>query len=198
MLQTTRIRTGSVSCVSLVLHRNARLFPRQVYDVAEGLNFLHSCNVVHGDLNGVCDCSGSRITTVLTSTQSNVLVTATGRARITDFGLVMATQNPDSVWSAPPEYGPSARWIAPEILCDFGTYSKEGDVFSFAMITFGVRRGLSTRCRYLAEYSSFSQRRLLARSRSMTIHLTRLRWQLWMVNVHHARPTQLLWTGYGH
>ena len=140
MLQTTRIRTGSVSCVSLVLHRNARLFPRQVYDVAEGLNFLHSCNVVHGDLNGVCDCSGSRITTVLTSTQSNVLVDATCRARITDFGLVMATQNPDSVWSAPPEYGPSARWIAPEILNEEGSYSKEADVFSFAMVAVEVRQ----------------------------------------------------------
>ena len=27
----------------------------QLSDVAKGLCYLHSCNVVHGDLKGVCD-----------------------------------------------------------------------------------------------------------------------------------------------
>ena len=30
----------------------------QLSDVAKGLCYLHSCNVVHGDLKGVCDFLG--------------------------------------------------------------------------------------------------------------------------------------------
>ena len=67
---------------------------------------------------------------MLTCRQSNILVDATDRARITDFGLVMVTQDPDQMGSA--------RWIAPEIL-EGGTYSKEADIFSFAGVTIEVR-----------------------------------------------------------
>lgn len=77
---------------------------------------------------------------MLTPCQSNIIVDATGRARITDFGLAMVTQDLDSTRSAPTEQEHSARWIAPEILDGQGTYSKEGDVFSFAMVTIEVCR----------------------------------------------------------
>ena len=63
---------------------------------------------------------------------------ATGRARITDFGLAMVTQNLGSMQSASAEDDQSARWIAPEIL-DGGTYSKEADIFSFAGVVIEVR-----------------------------------------------------------
>ena len=65
---------------------------------------------------------------------------ASGHARLTDFGLAVATQDLDSIRSGPDECRDSARWIAPEILDSTGTYSKEGDVFSFAMVTIEVRR----------------------------------------------------------
>jgi hypothetical protein len=51
----------------------------------------------------------------------------------------MVTQNLDSIWNASDEEHHSARWIAPEILDGRGTYSKEADVFSFAMVTIEVR-----------------------------------------------------------
>lgn len=71
--------------------------------------------------------------------QSNILVDATGRARITDFGLAIVTQDPGSIQSASTEHDKSARWIAPEILDGRGTYSKEADIFSFAGVAIEVR-----------------------------------------------------------
>ena len=80
-------------------------------------------------------------TGVLTPNQPNILVDTTDRARITDCGLAMATQDLDSIRSAPDEHGHGTRWIAPEILDSRGTYSKEADVFSFAMVMIEVRCG---------------------------------------------------------
>ena len=112
----------------------------QLSDVTEGLRILHSRNIVHGDLKGVCDCSKPYITAVLTRLQSNILVDATSRARITDFGLARLTQNLDSMRSNSSEQGFTARWTAPEILNEKGKQSKEADIFSFAMVMIEVRR----------------------------------------------------------
>ena len=76
---------------------------------------------------------------ILTQTQPNVLVDPAGCARITDFGLAPITQNLDSVLSASGDRGHTARWIAPEILLEQWTYSKEADIFSFAMVMIEVR-----------------------------------------------------------
>ena len=71
--------------------------------------------------------------------QSNVLVDAGGNPRITDFGLATVTRDLDSLRRGSDECGDIARWIAPEILNGRGTYSKEADVFSFAMVAIEVR-----------------------------------------------------------
>jgi hypothetical protein len=44
-----------ISFPSNAVLRNA-LTPKQLSDVAEGLRYLHSCDVVHGDLKAVRDC----------------------------------------------------------------------------------------------------------------------------------------------
>jgi len=80
-----------------------------------------------------------RVPTILTPSQSNIVVDANGQARITDFGLATVTQSLDYIRSAAAEHFQGAQWIAPEILNDRGTYSKEADVFSFAMVTIEVR-----------------------------------------------------------
>jgi len=77
-------------------------------------------------------------TDILTLNQPTVLVDTTGRARITDCGLAVVTRNFDSIRSAPDEHGHSTRWTAPEILANRGTFSKEADVFSFAMVLIEV------------------------------------------------------------
>ena len=60
-----------------------------------------------------------------------------GRARITDFGLATILQNPDFKRAFLDDQ--SVRWTAPEILYAPGAYSKEADVFSFAMVMIEVR-----------------------------------------------------------
>ena len=79
-----------------------------------------------------------RFSIVLTRIQSNIFVDASGHARITDFGLATVTQNLDSIRSASDDQGHTARWTAPEILNEQGTYSKEADVFALAMVMIEV------------------------------------------------------------
>ena len=46
---TDRLRLVSIPLFCIEL----RLRPSKVFDVANGLNYLHSCNIIHGDLKGV-------------------------------------------------------------------------------------------------------------------------------------------------
>ena len=85
-----------------------------------------------------CVVLSSSFAAWLTPGQSIILVDATGNARITDFGLAMVTQDLEPIRKASDECGNNVRWVAPEILDDRGTYSKEADVFSFAMLTIEV------------------------------------------------------------
>ncbi|KAF9789442.1 kinase-like domain-containing protein [Thelephora terrestris] len=93
-------------------------------EVAEGLCYLHSRNVIHGDLKG-----------------PNILVDHVGHARITDFGIARITQSLDSIRSASTHDNAfTPRWTAPEVLRD-GKHSKEADIFSFAMVMVEVFTG---------------------------------------------------------
>ena len=69
--------------------------------------------------------------------QPNILVDDSGQARIADFGLAVIPQNQTAKRAFLDDQ--TARWTAPEILHDSGTYSKEADVFSFAMVMIEVR-----------------------------------------------------------
>ena len=134
------MQTGSVSYVAL-MSRLFRAHSRyQLSDVVKGLCHLHSCNVIHGDLKGVCERCKSRFTTTLTPGQPNILVDDCGNARITDFGFTTVTQNPDSTSTASCHHGNTPRWTAPEVLKE-GPYSKEADIFAFAMVMIEVRHG---------------------------------------------------------
>jgi len=121
----------------------------QLSDIAKGLCYLHSCNVIHGDLKGVRGCSKSHSLISLTSGQANILVDNSGSARVADFGLATVTKNLDSTRSTSCQRGHTARWAAPEVLSE-GTFSKWTDIFSFAMVMTEVRHRRSTTCRILA------------------------------------------------
>ena len=66
-----------------------------------------------------------------------------GHARIADFGLATITKNLDSMPSASCPHGHTPQCTAPEVLLE-GTCSKEGDIFSFAMVMIEVRHGGSS------------------------------------------------------
>ena len=114
---------------------------------------------------------------------------------ITDCGVAVVIQDLDSIRGAPDEHGDSTRWIAPEILANRGTFSKEADVFSFAMVMIEVR------CRFRivtsGELRSLGQRFSLVPFHLMTNHPARLCLRLLVVSVRHGRSTRLLRTRYG-
>ena len=62
-----------------------------------------------------------------------------GRVRIAGFSIATVIQDRDPVQNTLVGY--TARWTAPEILNEQGAYSKEADVFSFAMVVIEVRYG---------------------------------------------------------
>ena len=57
-LDADRLKLVGVTPIAFI----PRLHPCQLSDVAEGLRYLHSCNVVHGDLKGVRDYLKSHFT----------------------------------------------------------------------------------------------------------------------------------------
>ncbi|KAF7341636.1 hypothetical protein MSAN_02061300 [Mycena sanguinolenta] len=68
-----------------------------LHDVIRGLMYLHSVNVVHGDLCG-----------------RNILIDEDGRARLSDFGLAGFIDTETSKKSS--TRGGSTRWMAPELI----------------------------------------------------------------------------------
>ncbi|KAG2344396.1 kinase-like protein [Suillus weaverae] len=100
-------------------------------DIASGLHYLHSSQVVHGDLSG-----------------SNVLVMENGTACLSDFGLsgVVSEFFGSSTFSS--TISCNIRWGAPELFVlpenqDGSTNrpSKEADVYSFGSIMLQVLSG---------------------------------------------------------
>lgn len=91
--------------------------------VAKGLQYLHSCAVIHGDLKG-----------------PNILVDELGSAHIADFGLAIVAKSLGSMSSTSYNHGLTPQWCAPEVLNE-GKYSKEADIFSFAMVMVEVFTG---------------------------------------------------------
>ena len=62
---------------------------------------------------------------------------SSGRARLADFGLAMVTKNLDSQPNGTQHHGHTVGWAAPEVM-EKGIYSREADMFSFAMVMIEV------------------------------------------------------------
>ncbi|KAJ6475700.1 kinase-like domain-containing protein [Mycena vitilis] len=100
--------------------------PVLLYEIAVGLQYLHSQDIVHGDLRG-----------------ANILLDDQGHARLVDFGLAVFADGP----LAPTNRGGSVRWMAPELLnpesCGFSTFRRTfaSDIYAFACVCLELYTG---------------------------------------------------------
>lgn len=87
-------------------------FLEQIYEIAEGLAYLHERGVIHGDIKGM-----------------NVLISAHLRVLVCDFGLAKAA---NSATATSLVGVGSLRWQAPELLGG-GTKTEKSDVYAFGI-----------------------------------------------------------------
>ncbi|KAJ7231357.1 kinase-like domain-containing protein [Mycena rebaudengoi] len=104
---------------------------RLLWEVAQGLEYLHSRNVVHGDLRG-----------------ANILITQEWSACLADFGLTSFTE---ATLTTTRRAG-TTRWMAPELIDPerFGIQfrrTKASDVYAFACVCLEVIQISIYRCR---------------------------------------------------
>ena len=112
----------------------------QVLCVAQGLNYLHSRGVVHGDVKPVgISLNLVHVCIIFTKLKSNILVNANGDACLADFGLSVITcdKNLGGDGGHRTRYH-SSVWVAPETLNE-GRISKEADVFCYSLVALEVR-----------------------------------------------------------
>ncbi|KAI9571670.1 kinase-like protein, partial [Boletus coccyginus] len=100
-------------------------------DIAAGLQYLHSRHIVHGDLSG-----------------SNILITQTGRAWLSDFGLSTLVERVSDKTVSGVSFPGNIRWAAPELFeeCREGgpasqLSSPQADIYSFGSITLQTLSG---------------------------------------------------------
>ncbi|KAK0447355.1 kinase-like domain-containing protein [Desarmillaria tabescens] len=91
-------------------------------DVTQGMNYLHTLSIVHGDLKG-----------------DNILITDDGRAVIADFGISFV-MGVTSFATSSSHRGGTVRWQAPEVL-NGGLNTFSADVYSLACVYFEVFDG---------------------------------------------------------
>ncbi|ORZ36389.1 kinase-like domain-containing protein, partial [Catenaria anguillulae PL171] len=98
---------------------------RALHETAQGVAYLHSQKIFHGDLKG-----------------NNVLVDEYGRVQVSDFGQSRVLSMAGSKVST---FGAGSignvRWIAPERYEHGAEYQFEPDVFGFAMVMYEVLSG---------------------------------------------------------
>ncbi|KAF8183897.1 kinase-like domain-containing protein [Mycena galopus ATCC 62051] len=97
-----------------------------LYEIAQGLQYLHSNNIVHGDLRG-----------------TNILINEKESACLTDFGL---SNFSDATSSMTTNRGGSSYWMAPELLDPdrFGikfARTPASDVYAFGCVCFELYTG---------------------------------------------------------
>ena len=122
----------------------------QLVGAASGLEYLHTQNIVHGDLKGVSTLAYRDVESDLEYIEANILIDSGFSARLADFGLTMIIDE-STVGTSVDGHGPrgTTRWMAPEMLHpgDFGFSddclkrlpSKGTDIYALGMTILEVR-----------------------------------------------------------
>jgi serine/threonine protein kinase len=130
------------------------LSSRQINDIIDGLEHMHSLDIVHGDLKAVC--SFSRLFRhFLNLAQSNVLVDAEGHARLTDFGLSTVLFGNGTLTASGSPRG-TIPYMAPEILEGRSTVTTMSDVYALGMVVYEVKLAGGAMCNKLRRVDPFS------------------------------------------
>ncbi|KAF9447258.1 kinase-like protein [Macrolepiota fuliginosa MF-IS2] len=97
-----------------------------IHDIANGLEYLHHEDVIHGDMKA-----------------ANVLVSNSGKACITDFGLssIPTDQTLAYTRGATTVVGCSFRWTAPELLEEGCRATPASDVWAFGCVCYEILFG---------------------------------------------------------
>ncbi|KAF7336040.1 Kinase-like protein [Mycena sanguinolenta] len=97
---------------------------RLLHEIAQGLDYLHFMNVVHGDLRG-----------------TNILISDDENACLSDFGLATTIDDVDSSrGTSTSNRAGSVRWFAPELIhptkfgCPTFVRTKASDVYTYACV----------------------------------------------------------------
>lgn len=94
------------------------------YDIAAGLSYLHSANIVDRDLKSM-----------------NILLDKQNKAKISDFGLSVikiATQTSSFIQTPSDKKIGSVRWNAPELFQLDSNESLKSDIWSFGMLLYEI------------------------------------------------------------
>ncbi|KAK7041456.1 hypothetical protein VNI00_009322 [Paramarasmius palmivorus] len=98
---------------------------RSICEISAGLEYLHSVEVVHGDIKGV-----------------NILVDDTFQCRLADFGLAAATSDTQITTSNSGTIKGSLRWMAPEVFMGVQSGTERNkyprDVYSYACTVYEI------------------------------------------------------------
>ncbi|KAJ7690911.1 kinase-like domain-containing protein [Mycena olivaceomarginata] len=106
---------------------------RLLLEIAQGLDYLHSMNIVHGDLRG-----------------TNILISDDENACLSDFGLATTISDADSTAGAltsSSNRGGSVRWFAPELIepqsfgCERFSRTTASDVYAYACVCLELYTG---------------------------------------------------------
>uniref|UniRef100_A0A0W0FCY8 Uncharacterized protein n=1 Tax=Moniliophthora roreri TaxID=221103 RepID=A0A0W0FCY8_MONRR len=97
-----------------------------VWDVANGLQYLHQMKIIHSDLKGV-----------------NILMTKSCRATIGDFGLSYVAEGEVLKLTSTSTFsGGTTRWLAPELLSSESRPSYKSDMYAFGCVCYEIYTGL--------------------------------------------------------
>ncbi|KAJ7737947.1 kinase-like domain-containing protein [Mycena metata] len=98
-------------------------------EIAQGLEYLHSMSIVHGDLRG-----------------NNILISDNYHACLADFGLATTVRDDDGetttvgALSSSADHAGSARWLPPkEFGCEKFNRTRATDVYAFACVCLEMR-----------------------------------------------------------